>query len=89
MIEGEYGFSVHNKNERISIQGMVQPSIYNSGQTVAYVDGIAIQPGENPHGVGAVNMVMKGEIEIRFDNESGKFNELRLFYVKPTNCSIL
>lgn len=82
-----YNFSVHTKPEKISIDGMIEPRIYNNGLTTMKIDGISLLPGES-FSFGTTGAKMQGQFQLVFINEVDKRNEARLFFGTEINCEV-
>lgn len=52
-----------------SLDNKVEPNLYNAGNTVAFIHGVAIKPGEN-FMAGVSGAKMKGKLQITFDDNA-------------------
>ena len=71
-----------------SLEGMIEPVLYNEGETSARVLDMIIKPGI-PFVAGFQNFKSAGNIPIEFLNETGKKNKIVCVYgtlIEP-NCN--
>lgn len=73
--------TIVSSDNNYSLDGMINPTFQNSGETAVLIDGRKVLPGES-FSVNAPNTILRNEISIIFENEIGKANIIHVGYVK-------
>lgn len=75
--------TIVNSENDYSLDGMINPTFQNTGETAVLIDGRKVLPGES-FAVNAPNVILTNSISIVFEKEEGKANILHLGYVQTT-----
>lgn len=86
LIKGNLDFKIITKDtDNFSLEGMVEPTFYNFGDTNVEVLHSVIKPG-NKFFAGALNYVMNNEVPIKFVEPAGK-RRIIVYFIRPvTDC---
>ncbi len=72
--------------DRFSLDGKIEPTFYNFGVNTVWVEGSPVKPGES-FLAGVHNIVMAGEIDIRFEGSQNEMRNLMCYWGAPvSNC---
>lgn len=63
----------------VNMKDWVEPTLYNSGESTVYLNGIAIDPGDS-FIIGPAGVQMNGTLNLIFNDDNVK-NEVRINYV--------
>lgn len=75
MLKSTLGYKmIKEDTDNFSLDGMIEPTFYNFGEETVYILHSPVKPGES-YLAGVHNMVMVGEIPVRFEgnNKKGRF----------------
>ena len=68
--------------DNFSLAGMVEPTFYNFGDAKVHILHGVVEPGQS-FAAGVSNMVMDGEIPIRFEGANKQGRNLMCYYGSP------
>lgn len=85
MYKGQFRTDTFNVSKpEIIMRNWVQPTLYNTGEEIIFLNGIAICPGDS-FVIGANGVEMNGVINLIFDEGIGK-KEAKVNYVLLQTC---
>lgn len=75
--------TIVSSDNNYSLDGMINPTFQNTGETAVLIDGRNVLPGES-FAVNAPNVILTNSISIVFESEPEKANILHVGYVQTT-----
>lgn len=75
--------TIVNSENNFSLEGMINPTFQNTGETAVLIDGRKVLAGES-FAINAPNVILNNSISIVFETEAGKANILHVGYVQTT-----
>lgn len=87
MLKANLGYKMITEDQdNFPLDGMIEPTFYNFGQSDVYVFHSRIKPGESFQ-AGVSGMVMSNEIPIRFEGNDESKRDLKVYYgSEKSNC---
>lgn len=73
--------TITSSDNNYSLDGMINPTFQNTGETAVLIDGRKVLSGES-FSVNAPNTILRNSISIIFENETGKANIIHVGYVQ-------
>ncbi|SFB72343.1 hypothetical protein SAMN04487907_101262 [Zunongwangia mangrovi] len=84
MLKGKLTFElIKTDNRDYPIDGKVEPTFYNFGETDVYVMEARLKPGESFQ-AGATGFEMTGNVPVRFEGAGKK--DCKCYFVVPEKC---